>query len=152
MTLDPNWVVAISTTVYTGITAWLIFEQRKSRIEDKFPCIVMRSRLNPSRMTAHGATADEWKLRLVNIGRGPAFIEHFETKGLPHYADGTHTDDIDKVIGPDVGDPDLQVDFADGTPTDLRRPGAVVLIRYRDIAGNVFESRLVAGKPEYKRV
>lgn len=152
MTLDPNWVVAVSTVVYTGITAWLIFEQRRSRVEDKFPCIVVRARLNPSRVTALGVTTDEWKLRLVNVGRGPAFIEHFETAGLPHYVDGVHTDAIDKVVGPDVGDPDLQVDFADGTPDDLRRPGVRILVKYRDIAGNLFESILIGGKPSYKRL
>lgn len=149
--MEPNWIVAISTVVYTGITAWLIFEQRKSRTDDKFPCVVVRSRMTQSRPTAHGATADEWKLRLVNVGRGPAFIEYFETKGLPQYADGDHSRDIDKVIGPDVGDPDLQVDFADGTPDHLRLPKVTIVIHYRDIAGNLFKSRLTAGKPEYER-
>ena len=150
--MNPNWIIAISTLFYTVITAWLILEQRKSRTDDKFPCIVLRSRLNPSRPTTQESTPDEWKLRLVNVGRGPAFIEYFETKGLPCYVDGVHTDGIDRVIGPDTGDPDLQVDFANGTPDHLRLRKVIVVIRYRDIEGNLFESNLIDGKPGYKRL
>ncbi len=145
--MEPTWITAICTAVYTVITAWLIIEQRRNRIDDKFPCIVARSRLNPKR------AKDIWRLQLVNIGRGPAFIEYFHTTGLSGCAcnDGDNTDKIDNVIGPDVGDSDLQVTFGYGEPEYLKQSGVKIVIRYRDMAGRLFESRLIAGKLEYER-
>ena len=105
----------------------------------------MRSRLIP-----FPTPGTDWRLRLVNIGRGPAFIEYFHTTGLHHYDSGNHANDIDKVIGPDVGDPDLQVEFAAGSPADLRLPGVEIVIRYRDMAGRLFESRIREGIPYYE--
>jgi len=144
----PTWIVAISTVAYTMITGLLILGQRKSRLDDKFPCIVVRSRFSPL-----ATDKKEWTIRLVNISRGPAFIEYFHTIGLGACSrkDGDNTDDIDKVIGPDMGDPDLQVAFAMGHPERLRSPEVKIVIHYRDIAGRLFKSRLIAGKPEYER-
>jgi hypothetical protein len=149
-------VVAIATTgaaiaagVYAFITYRLLSEQRKSRLDDKFPCVIVRGRFGP-RVASVMTTGNEWTIRLVNIGRGPAFIDHFETTGLPGYPDGVHTSDIDKVIGPDVGDPDLQVAFAVGHPSVLRQPGVAIVIHYRDIARRLFKSRLIAGKLDYE--
>ncbi len=149
---DPNWITAGSTLIYTLITGWLIFQQRRSRLDDKLPCVVVRARLNPSRSGQWGQTPDEWKLRLINIGVGPAFIEQFETKGLSALKDGDHTQDIDRVIGADSGDPDQQVDFANGTPLDLRKSGTHITIRYKDIAGRRFETQFHAGRAEFVRL
>ena len=148
---DPSWITAASTLIYMLFTGGIILQQRKSRLDDKLPCIVVRARMNPSRLVQGGRTRDEWKLRLINIGVGPAFIEHFETKGLPSLVDGDHTQVIDRVVGAEVGDPDQQVDFADGTPDDIRREGTQFVIRYKDIAGRSFETRIVAGQTEFVR-
>jgi hypothetical protein len=150
--MDPNWIVAISAVAYTGITAWLILDQRESRLDDKFPCIVVRSRLDRA-ATDVVTDRNEWTLRLVNIGRGPAFIEYFYAEGLHGCScnDGDLTDIIDKVIGPDTGDPHLQVAFAQGDPQVLRRSELRIIIHYRDVAGRLFKSRLIAGKHEYER-
>jgi hypothetical protein len=138
-------VAAIAAGVYAFLTNRLLSEQRASRLDDKFPYISVRAREDLSRPP--GAT---WEIRLVNIGRGPAFIEYFETTGLPSYPDGVHTGDIDKVIGPDVGDPHLQVAFALGPPANLRLPSLTIVIRYRDIAGRVFTSGITAGEPVFE--
>ncbi len=145
--MDPNWIVAIVATVYTVITGWLIIEQRKSRLDDKFPCIVVRCLYGPGITTFE----KQWTLRLVNIGRGPAFIKHFYTEGVPYIADGVHTDDIDNVIGPEVGDPDLQISFAPTNhPSTFQQSPWTIIIRYLDIAGRMFESGIKEGKPFYK--
>lgn len=141
---------AAAATVYAVLTHRLILEQRESRLDDKFPCIVVRSLYGQGATT----TGKEWRLRLVNVGRGPAFIESFKTKGLGpnYYPDGDHTHDIDNVIGSDVGDLDLRVYFAHGTPEVLRLPNVEIVIRYRDIAGRLFESRHIAGRLQYERL
>lgn len=149
---DPNWIVAGSTFVYTLMTGILIFQQRRSRQDDKLPCVVVRARLNPSRAVPGGVTTDEWKLRLINIGVGPAFIVHFRTTGIPGLSDGDHTHDIDHVLGADNGDPDQQIDFANGTPGDLRTPDAQIIVRYKDVAGREFESRICGGRAEFVRL
>jgi hypothetical protein len=98
-------------------------------------------------------TGHEWTTRLVNVGRGPAFIDYFHTTGLGAYSrpDGDWTHDIDKVIGPDVGDPYLQVAFAqDAHPSVLRESGVTIIIRYHDIAGRVFESGIRQGEPFFE--
>jgi F0F1-type ATP synthase membrane subunit c/vacuolar-type H+-ATPase subunit K len=152
--MDPNWIVAAATVVvagaaigsaiaakrYADLTLRLILEQRESQLNDKFPCIVVRSRLMPTLPEHSGAGG--WTLRLVNVGRGPAFIESFETTGLPG-----RTDDVDKVIGPDIGDPYSQVQFAHGYPADLTSPKVTIIIRYHDIVGRGFESGIMEGKP-----
>jgi hypothetical protein len=147
----PIWISAIAAVgavvaagVYAFLTYRLLSEQQRSWIDDKFPCIVVRAREDRSRQP--GGT---WEIRLVNIGRGPAFIEYFHTTGLSGGScpDGDHTRSIDKVIGPDVGDPHLQVAFALGPPATLRLPSVTIIIRYRDIAGRPFESGIIAGEP-----
>jgi hypothetical protein len=143
-------------------------------MDDKFPCMVVRSRKR-TKTNALGQEVESDELRLVNVGRGPAFITKFKVKGLDKicpakddngedmrnekgeiiyrdYEDGDHTDGIDKVIGPDVGDPDLQCWFAWGTPHDLRvdspRPEKVSIgIAYKDIGGREFRSGIIDGKP-----
>jgi hypothetical protein len=92
-----------------------------------------------------------WWLRLINIGRGPAFIEHFETHGLRGYPDGIHTNDIDTVIGPDVGDPGQQIEFAGGVPADLRQREVRIIIRYRDIADRQFETEFINGRAHFHK-
>jgi hypothetical protein len=146
--MDPNWIVAISALAYTVMTALLILEQRRSRIDDKFPCIVVRSIRMPV-VRKDGSAGREWTLRLVNVGRGPAFIDSFRTEGLRNYGpnDGDNTAKIDKVIGPDMGDPYLHVEFAEGSPTVLQRSDVKIVINYRDIAGRLFESGIREGKP-----
>ncbi len=135
---------------YADLTHQLILEQRESQLNDKFPCIVVRSR-HVVHVSGVTPTTYEWKPRLVNIGRGPAFIEYFETTGLePHYKNGVHTDEIDKVIGPNVGDPDLEIPFANGTPEVLRRSEVTIVVRYHDIAGRVFTSGIREGNPFYE--
>jgi hypothetical protein len=142
-------VVSTAAALFTWATA---SEQRKTRIDDKFPYIVVRSR---KRQRASD-TIDE--LRLVNVGRGPAFITKFVVKGLDmldgihSYTDGDHTDEIDRVIGPEIGNPDLQCWFAWGTPQDIRadspRPEKVSIgIAYKDIGGRLFRSGIINGKP-----
>jgi len=162
--MDPNWIVAISALAYTGITAWLILDQRESRLDDKFPCVSVRSRKNSD-------TEDD-EIRLVNVGRGPAFITKFLVEGLHKisptkkqgkiihddkgeiiyhdYPDGDYTGKIDKVLGPEIGNPDLQCWFAWGTPEDLRSKKVTITIHYRDLAGRLFESGIDKGEPYYK--
>ena len=88
---------AIAAALYTWVVSG---EQRKTRLDDKFPCMVVRCRNNPA------TKVDE--LRLVNAGRGPAFITKFVVKGLDkldgihRYVDGDHIDGIDRVIGPEM--------------------------------------------------
>lgn len=149
---NPAWIGAASTVLYTLMTLWIIFEQRETRKDDKLPCVVIRSRLNPAREVHGGMTSDEWKLRLINIGGGPAFIEHFETTGVPGLENGAHTNAIDQVIGPDVGDPDQQIDFASGEPSVLREPGVRIVVRYRDVSKRLFETRLENGRVEFLRL
>jgi hypothetical protein len=150
--MDPNWITAISALAYTGITAWLILEQRRSRIDDKFPCVVVRSLRMPV-VRQDGSASNQRTLRLINIGRGPAFIEHFSTTGLGNYGpdDGDNTHKIDKVIGPDTGDPYLHVEFAEGSRSVLQQPNVEIVIRYHDVAGRLFKSGITAGKPWYER-
>lgn len=143
---------AIAAGVYAILTNRLLSEQRESRLDDKFPCISLRCRFD-RRPTPVATNENEWTIRLVNIGRGPAFIDYFHTTGLGGYScdDGDHTNGIDKVIGPDVGDPHLQVAFAQGAhPSVLREPGVTIIIRYRDLAGRVFTSGIREGNPFYE--
>ena len=156
---NPNWIVAmatvmvaIATIVYAFITHRLISEQRKNWLDDKFPCISVRARFD-RRPTPVATNENEWTVRLVNIGRGPAFIDYFHTMGLSGHScdNGDRTDGIDKVIGPDVGDPHLQVAFAQGAhPSVLRQPEVAIIIRYHDIAGRSFESGIREGLPFYE--
>jgi hypothetical protein len=149
--MDPNWISAIAAvgavvaaTVYAFITSRLLSEQRRNWIDDKFPCIFVRWGNDPC--------DDTWTIRLVNVGRGPAFIEFFHTSGFSSFrcGDGDHTQEIDKVIGPDVGDPTSQVRFALGSKERFKPGEVTVVIRYRDIAGRLFESGVTAGKPVFE--
>lgn len=149
--MSPEAVSAIAAVAYTVITLWLILENRALRADEKLPCVVIRARMNASRSIPMGVTADEWKLRLINVGSGPAFLESFETSGLPKYADGVHTGDIDSVIGAG-DDPDQQIDFCDGEPADLRKAGVRIVIRYRDIARRLFETEMKNGRSEFRRI
>lgn len=121
-------------------------EQRRTRLDDKFPCIVVRSRKNRS----------IYEVRLVNIGKGPAFITQFEVKGLDRlhsdheYKDGDHTDEIDRALGPEVGDPALQCWFAWGSPKQLRAETVSIGIAYTDIEHREFRSGIIRGKPVWK--
>jgi len=135
---------AIGAAIYTGITA---NEQRKTRRDDKFPYMVVRS---------IKVESNEWELRLVNLGRGPAFVTTFKTEGLGELPlnkprniaqDGYHTHEIDRVIGPEVGNPDLECMFAYGSPKVLRKPEVSIGIEYKDIGGRVFRSGIIKGKP-----
>jgi hypothetical protein len=143
--MDPNWIVAIAAIIYAFLTYRLLSEHQKSQLNDKFPCVVVRARRNPFTNTL--------EIGLVNVGRGPAFIQSFDTNGLSHLrcSDGDHTDDIDNVIGPNAGNPDLQVVFAYGESKPITAPDVTVVIHYRDIAGRLFKSRFVAGKLDYER-
>jgi hypothetical protein len=141
---------------YADLTHQLISAQRESQLNDRFPCIVVRSRLIPRRDTSTGYFPEVWTIRLVNIGQGPAFIKYFRTAGLSDCGceDGEHTQDIDKVIGPNVSDPDLRVEFARGQPdilcpATLRSKEVIIIIGYHDIAGRSFESG-IKGQPFYK--
>jgi hypothetical protein len=172
-----DWITLISPVVYFFMTLWLIFGHRKNGTNDKFPCIVVRTRKNA--FTEDSKRKDEskedssidnnkkapseeeksqrqWGIRLLNIGRGPAFIQHFVTEGLTRgkppddwfrYSDGIHTQDIDKVIGPEVGDPNLQVHFAYGDSEFLRSDKVSIGIIYNDIAGRQFKSGIIKRNP-----
>jgi hypothetical protein len=141
-------VNGIAAVVYIIFTIWLILEQRNTRLDDKLPCVIVRARENP----ATSGSSPVWWLRLINIGKGPAFIEHFETHGLPHYGDGLHTGEIDTVLGPDVGDPGQQIEFTPGNPTHLRQPSVSITIRYRDISGRRFETRFINKRSRFMRL
>lgn len=139
-------ILALIVSIVVAFLTWVIYrEQCQTRMDDKFPYMVVRSRKNPD------TNVDE--LRLVNAGRGPAFITRFVVKGLDkldgahEYKDGDHTDQIDRVIGPDMGNLDLQCWFAWGTPANLRSEKVSVGIAYKDIAGRIFESGIIRGKP-----
>jgi hypothetical protein len=153
--MEPSVVVsavsalaAIGAVIYTGITAR---EQRKTRRDDKFPYMVVRS---IEKRTGDGLRTGNHELRLVNLGRGPAFITMFRMKGLSKSSrnekiaqDGDHTHMIDRVIGPEVGNPDLQCWFAHGTPDVLRREEVSIGLEYKDIGNRVFRSGIINGKP-----
>lgn len=145
-------VSAVSAAVYTGFTAWLLWETIRNRKEDRLPCIVIKARENPPIKMALGVTGPEWWLRLINVGHGPAFIDHFETQGIPGYGDGLHTDHIDSVLGPDNGDPAQQIEFAKGTPADLRIPAISIIVRYRDVYGRRFETHHHNGRSSFNRL
>lgn len=155
----PSAIGAIIAAFYAGVTS---SEQRKTRMDDKFPCMVVRSRKNPD------SKVDE--IRLVNVGRGPAFMTKFVVKGLDKiyprkddqgepilndkgektchdYPDGNHIDEIDRVIGPETGNPDLQCWFAWGTPENLRSEKVSIGITYNDVGGREFKSGIIKGKP-----
>jgi hypothetical protein len=66
---------------------------------------------------------------------------------VPEYTDKDHVDDIDRVIGPEVGDPDLQCHFAYGASCDLRKEDLSIGIEYEDTGGRVFRSGIIRGKP-----
>lgn len=132
----------IAAAIYAGVAA---SEQRRTRMDDKFPCMVVGSR-------------NDDELRLVNIGRGPAFITQFAVEKLDElvagkkYEDGDKTIYIDRVIGPEVGDPALQCHFAWGGAKDIRedspRPEKVSIgIAYEDIGGRLFRSGIIRGTP-----
>jgi hypothetical protein len=135
---------AIGAAFYTWITAR---EQRKTRRDDKFPYLVVRSIRTEQR--AHF-------LGLVNVGRGPAFITMFITKGLSELhsnsgirfaKDGDHTHEIDRVIGPGVANLDFLSWFAYGKPENLRSEEVSIGMEYKDIGGRVFRSGIIKGKP-----
>lgn len=141
--------IAIFTGCYTIITWRLLREAQRTRKADKMPCVIIRSRRNPPEEMAAGMTGERWDLRLVNVGSGPAFIDRFETNGVPNYTDGQHV--IDQVIGPDVGDPDLQIAFAEGGPDVVRNPKVKIGIRYHDIYGQSFETIYEDGRVTFPR-
>jgi len=139
-------MLALIVSIAVAFLTWVMYrEQRQTRMDDKFPCIIVRSRKNPD------TSVDE--LRLVNAGRGPAFITRFVVKGLDkldgkhEYKDGDHTDEIDRVIGPDMGNLDLQCWFAWGTPANLRSEKVSIGIAYKDTGDRIFESGIIKGKP-----
>jgi len=137
--------VLIPPTVYAIMIILLILENQRSGKNDKFPCIVVKARRNPN-ATEH--PEKEWSIRLINIGRGPAFIKRFAVYGLTDYRDGDRTDDTDKVIGPEVGDPDLEIEFTfERDLAILRSPDVTIEIWYEDIAGREFVSGIRRGIP-----
>ncbi len=144
--MDLIAVLALAVSSAAAFFTWgAVSEQRKTRMDDKFPYMVVRSRKN------HDTNVDE--LRLVNAGRGPAFITKFVVKGLDRldgqheYKDGDHTDGIDRIIGPEIGNPDLQCWFAWGTPHHLRSGEVSIGIAYKDIGGRLFRSGIIDVKP-----
>jgi hypothetical protein len=131
-----------------AFTGWMVIEHRRTRVNDKFPCLVVRSRLNMD--------TRENEARLVNVGRGPALITKLVTGGLDklqgfhEYKDGDHTHEIDRIIGPEIGNPDLQCWFAYGSPADLRKKTVSIGIEYKDMGGRIFRSGIIHGIPVWE--
>jgi len=135
---------ALTAAIYTAITAR---EQQKTRRDDKFPCVVVRSIKTEQKRHF---------LALANVGRGPAFVTMFMTKGLSELGshsglkfakDGNHTHEMDRVIGPGEANLDFLSWFAYGNPDDLRSKEVSIGIEYKDIGGRVFRSGIINGKP-----
>lgn len=148
----PLWTIFVAPAVYALMILYLVFENQRGSKNDKFPCVIVKARLNPN--TDEESTKDEkkkWSIRLINVGRGPAFIKKFTTYGLTTYPDGDNTDQIDKVIGPDVGDPHLQIEFTfEVDLAILREPRLTIEIQYEDISGRLFISGIEKGMPFWK--
>lgn len=139
----------IAAAIYAGVAA---NEQRRTRMDDKFPCMVVRSRDVGPIDHKYAKIVATQQLRLVNVGRGPAFITKFRIRNVTGHKDGDHTIHIDRVIGPEVGDPALQCHFAWGTPQDIRedsnKPDKVSIgICYEDTGGRIFRSGIIRGTP-----
>jgi hypothetical protein len=146
------WTAFIAPVVYAAMILYLVFESQRSGKNDKFPCVIVKARLNCN--YDEKSTEDEkkkWSIRLINVGRGPAFIKKFTAHGLTTYPDGDNTHLIDKVIGPDVGDSHLQIEFTFEKDLGiLREPRVTVEIQYEDIAGRQFVSGIEKGVPLWK--
>ena len=153
---------SIAWLVPVLMTLWLILVHLRNGINEKFPCIVVKTRHNHDTKVSEEKSEEEksqrpWEIRLVNIGRGPAFIQDVVTEGLTRgerpdvwfdYPNGrVPRKKMDRVIGPEIGDPHLQVHFAYGDTDFLRSDGVSVCIIYNDIAGRMFRSGIVKGNP-----
>lgn len=133
--------------VYATVTLYLIWENQRNGRNDKFPCVIVKAR---AREELNVEPEKPWSIRLINVGRGPAFIKKFTVCGLTSYnGDCTHL--IDKVIGPDVGDPHLQIEFTFEKDLGILRESRVTIeIQYEDIAGRPFRSGIEKGIPFWK--
>lgn len=151
-------LVQIITPIVTAATIiYLVWETERNGRNDKFPCIIVKGRhRREDQITKEGLR--KWGVRLVNVGGGPAFIDDLDVQGLTEEPEGANgpskkqngnrTDNIDKVIGPDVGDPDLQMEFAgEDDILILQRRTVIIEVKYHDITGRNFMSGIRNGFP-----
>jgi hypothetical protein len=154
--MDNWWSPFIAPIVYAMMIIYLVWETRRNGINDKFPCIIVKGRERRKEQRDEGLK--RWGVRLINIGRGPAFIDDLNVQGLTEYSQGSQgplnkvngnrTHNIDKVIGPDVGDPDLQMEFAGQEDIlILQRSDVTIEVKYHDITGRNFMSGIRKGVP-----
>jgi hypothetical protein len=143
----PSWTAFVAPTVYALMILYLVFENQRGSKNDKYPCVIAKARKNPEPNNPD----DKWSIRLINVGRGPAFIKKFTTYGLTTYPEGDNTHLIDKVLGPGPGDANLQIEFTFEVDLEiLRSPDVTIEIEYEDIAGRSFISGIERGNPFWK--
>lgn len=161
-----NWheyIGLIQPTVYFIMIIYLVWETRRNGRNDKFPCIIVKGR-HRTQYQIERENLKKWGIRLINVGRGPAFIYYFNVAGLTERqgspgpqgppgepgspVNGNRIHDIDKVIGPEVGDQNLQMEFAEEEEIlILQRENCTIIVKYRDILGREFTSGIRNGDP-----
>jgi hypothetical protein len=142
-----DFTFLVAPAVYLLMILYLVWENQRGGRNDKFPCVIVKAR----EQIQVQPTYKKWGIRLINVGRGPAFIKRFTVNGLTNYHNGDCTERIDKVLGPDVGDPHLQIEFAyEDDLAILRDPNTTIEIQYEDMAGRLFISGIEKGIPVWK--
>lgn len=153
-------LLVLLTAVYATLTYFILRESRSERLNQKIPVIVFRFRHIPEQLNQH--IVRETQERLVNIGSGPALDIQLTTNqkfdGLEMAgkdADGLmpwpNKYPVDNVLGPDSGDPDMQVCFMarTGGLSILKDPTLVLKVRYKDIFGRSYETIFKNCKNEF---
>lgn len=149
-----NLLIVFLTGVLAYFTYRLIAESRIERINQKMPVVVFRFR-HIRHMDRQQLVEIETQERIVNIGSGPALNIQLRTNGeLGGVAVGMLDKDedglmpwpsgyiVDNVLGPDSGDPDMQICFArtSGDVSLLKNPKLILKATYNDVFGRQFKT------------
>jgi hypothetical protein len=147
-----SWIQAGSTVVLVVVTiayvilTWRILSASTTSSKDaKMPVLVFRFL----------EEKDFVSERIVNIGQGPALDIRLQSNGvfnngqLQGFQKGHSLETwplpIDNSIGPDNGNPALQVCYliSTGHSSILKHPDAELLLTYKDVFGREFQTRFV---------
>ncbi len=148
-----NLMLVLVTLGYAFLTYFILKENRRDRLNQKMPVVVFRFRLDQGK-------AQE---RMVNIGSGPALDIQLETNLILNGDTVTGfnrnqltalppTLPVDNVLGPDNGDPDMQICFmiSPNGVSVLKNREAIFKVTYKDVFGRKHETIFQDCKNNFK--
>ncbi len=150
-------IIALLTAFYVWYTRQLLANVRAETLNQKRPIIVFRFR--HAKGSGGGPVTQD---RMVNVGSGPALhIALYSNLVVSENGGDASLSDqlrpwplpVDNVLGPESGDPDMQICFNVGqgeVKTLLRAEGVKLSVKYEDIFGRKFATDFVHMKHNLK--